>query len=518
MDSPLGVLFQDQMRRWFSARGFWVVIAAALVPTLLTGAWVLTHNSDVAVTEVTISPEEPVRGQLVFVNATVENIGDTSVDKFNFTLNLGQVQGRSLQPVAPPGRNTIEDGLEPGETATVRLNWSARPGSYYAVATADPPGANGERELTEVETLNNQKAVPLAVRYPEPDESEAPEAPDNITGNPDANQTADVAVTDVTWTPTEPRRNQTVVLEATYVNQGNVSVETNLTLSVSGSFGSVAAAETSRERTLEPDESTTVTLTWNAREGSRWVEATANVTDEGVHDPDGSNNHEAQSLTVQPVEGGEPPEPPESTTVKAFYRLILDLLYLPLLLPLLGLYYAGGLISDERRDGTLPYLLTRPLERWLLPTTKFLAGFIVSAVAVTIGLVATYLLLFQVSTTGSVAFLYGPLALSLLSLFVYGALFSLLAVLVDHPYLIGLVLVVLWEDLVGSLVPWVQNLTVKFHLSNLLNAWWNAEDLVFRTLPEWGGAKKPLAVLLASGIGFLLLAGLAMRYREFPDA
>lgn len=522
MDHPLAVLFEDQLRRWVSARGFWVVLAVTLVPAILTGAWVFTHDADVAVTEVTLTPAEPTADEMVRFEATVTNVGNVSVGEFNASLIVGtpRVQnGRVvLQPVGPPNKTTIS-GLDVGESATLDLSWRARPGAYYAAGRA-----NVDNSLKEVESFNNQKVKAFTVPHPEPGPDAGPEDPQDVTGNESATTTADVAVTDLAWTPTNPVRNQTITVEATVENPSNSSVSTTLSLNSfrqrSSRFGNqlVPGPATEREVDLAAGATETVTLQYTTIEGVQWFQAVANVTDEGVHDPDASNNNRSEHLIVQPSEPQEPPEPPESTTIKGFYRTILNLLFLPALMPFVALYYAGGLIADERRDGTLPYLLTRPLPRWLIPTSKFLAGFLVAGAATVVGLVVTYLLLFSVAGSGSITFLTGPVVLSLLSLFVYGSGFTLLAVLAERPYLLGLAFIVGWEEIVGNLVPWVENLTVDFHVANLLDAWWNAEDLVFRATPDWDAGTRPLLVLLGAGIGFLILAGLAMKHKQFPDA
>lgn len=522
MDHPLAVLFEDQLRRWASARGFWVVLAVALVPAILTGAWVFTHDSDVAVTDVTLSPADPQAEQMVTFEATITNVGEVDVGSFNASLTIGSPEEQAgsvvLRPVGPPNRTTI-DGLATGESRTLQVSWQAQPGAYYAAGRA-----NIDNTLKEVESFNNQKVRGFTVPHPEPGPDDGPEDPQDVTGNDSATATADVAVSEVTWSPQDPGRNETVTVTATYVNEGNTSADVNLTLGshrqVRSQFGSQVqpGPETSEATTLEADGSTTLSITYTTQEGVQWFQAVANVTDEDVHDPDASNNNETRSLVLQPAEPQEPPEPPESTTIKGFYRTILQLLFLPVLMPFVALYYAGGLIGDERREGTLPYLLTRPLPRWLIPTSKFLAGFLVAGAATVLGLVATYLLLFTASGTGNLAFLTGPLVLSLLSLFVYGAGFTLLAVVAERPYLLGIAFIIGWEEIVGNLVPWVENLTVDFHVGNLLDAWWNAEELVFRATPDWDAGWKPLVVLVGAGIGFLLLAGLAMKHRQFPDA
>src|SRR5688500_469929 len=86
------VLLANNFKTWVGARGFIMVIAAALVPLLLTGAWVATHQTDVAASEAMWTPEQPVEGQALNITATITNKGRFDVGPFNATLTAGSVQ------------------------------------------------------------------------------------------------------------------------------------------------------------------------------------------------------------------------------------------------------------------------------------------------------------------------------------------------------------------------------------------------------------------------------------------
>ncbi len=512
MDRPLRVLFRTQLDRWMSPKGLWLLVAAALVPVLLTGSWVVTHQADIAASDLTWSPEQPVLGDTVRFTSTVENVGDEPVDEFNASINVGVLRGNQLNVME---RNvTVVDGLDPGESRTIELTWTPRNmGSYWALAQVDEEDVVGE-----VEELNNQLPRPVTVRAPPVNESNAPTAPGNLTGPADSNDTVDAAVA-LGEIPEQPLPQRNVTLTATVSNPGDTPVtNATATLRVVRSVDNTArpvpgASTVLRISELAPGETRTLELTWRTSLGTYWVESFVAVDDQ--RDTGGDNNHATEAIQVQPVAGEEPPELQENTTLRVFYKVLLDLLYLPLLLPLVGLFFAGGVVKDEQREGTLTYLLVRPLPRWLIPATKFSSGFLVSAGAVVAGLVVTFLLIFGYADA-PISFLTAPLALSLLSLLVYGALFTLVGVLVDRPYVVGAAVVLGWEAIVGNFVPWVQNATVAYHLRNLVDAWWVADDLVFKSLPAFEDAWRPAAVLLGAAVAFLVLASVAMHRKEFP--
>jgi ABC-type transport system involved in multi-copper enzyme maturation permease subunit len=282
-------------------------------------------------------------------------------------------------------------------------------------------------------------------------------------------------------------------------------------------------AQTAQNVTLAPGESTTVSLNWTAAPGSYYLEAWVE-TPNGTRDADDANNHASAPFTVDPrlPDDLTHPKPDEKLTIKEFYGNILSFLHLTVLIPLVALFYAAGTVADAREDGSLPYLLTRPVPRWLFPPTKFLASFLVAGLAMLIGVALTYGLLFGMTVEGaSVGFLVTPLLISLFALFVYGAVFTLLGVWIERPYLIGLAFVLGWEVVAGSFVQWVSNLTIRHYILRAVtgdpdvatDGWLFDQGLQW--LPAGDVARNALFALLGIGVVALVASSIVMKRREF---
>ena len=63
-------------------------------------------------------------------------------------------------------------------------------------------------------------------------------------------------------------------------------------------------------------------------------------------------------------------------------------------MPLTALLYASGMIQDEVEEQTLTYLLMRPLPRWALYLTRFVATLLTTTLLVRAGAVALYLAIY----------------------------------------------------------------------------------------------------------------------------
>ena len=127
------------------------------------------------------------------------------------------------------------------------------------------------------------------------------------------------------------------------------------------------------------------------------------------------------------------------------------------LMPLLSLVAGTGSIGPEIDEGSIVYLLAKPLSRYSIVVTKLLVA--VGVVAV-FGVLPVFVA--GVVLTGEV----GPVTVShTLGAFVggttYAAVFLLLAVLTKNAVVIGLIYALVWESLVGGLVPGAQTLSVQ---------------------------------------------------------
>lgn len=519
MANNLVVLLANNFKAWVSARGFIMVVAAALVPLILTGAWVATHQTDVAASDVSWDPDPAVDGTRINVTALIVNKGRFDVGAFNATITIGSVSPTSTGAtlISQSTNRTRIEGLGAGESKQIFLNWTPRPGAFVVLADAD-----NSDELGEIEEFNNQKLQWLEVRYKPANLSQAPRAPGNLTGPSGATGSADLAVTALDY-PADPRSNTNITITATIRNNGPDAVtDANVTLHAGQVFSQqlFASRETKMNVSLGPGETTTVALAWNqVPPGPYWIESFVNATN--IQDPDASNNHRADPFNVH-VRVGEDakfPDPPERLTIKRFYFDILNVLHLRILLPLIGLFYAAGVLSDEREKGNLVYLLTRPVPRPLIPITKFVASFLVASVAVVAGILGTFFLLLG-TPQSDIGFLTTPLFISLISLFVYGSFFILLGVWFQRPYLIGLVWVIGWETIAGNFVPWVENLTLSHHLLTAFEGWWQVDEELHQPLlwlPKGTEALQALQWMVLAAVVFLVAAVVSMRVREFDE-
>ncbi|WP_435744162.1 ABC transporter permease subunit [Nocardioides sp. SYSU DS0663] len=167
-----------------------------------------------------------------------------------------------------------------------------------------------------------------------------------------------------------------------------------------------------------------------------------------------------------------------------------------ILMPLLSLVAGTGSIGPEIDEGSIVYLLAKPLNRYSIVLTKLLVA---TGVVVVFGVlpvaVAGVVLTGEVGSV-TVAFTLGALAAGV----AYAALFLVLAVVSRNAVVIGLIYALIWESLVGGLVPGAQALSVQQ---------WSLAVVEAVLGDAAGGLGVGAAVSLGTGLTLLVLVTVA---------
>ena len=161
---------------------------------------------------------------------------------------------------------------------------------------------------------------------------------------------------------------------------------------------------------------------------------------------------------------------PTQVNAADLYGVIVTL-YIRFLVPLAALFYATALVADEVEGKTLTYLLTRPLRRAPILAGKFAACL---ATTLTLSLPSLVLTFFLLNTArgwgtvaGSVSDLFRDMGVVALALLAYGALFTLLGVVLKRPTIPGLLFVFVWE-MVANLPGYLPRFTLTAYLRSLV--------------------------------------------------
>ncbi|MFE4826163.1 ABC transporter permease [Streptomyces sp. NPDC056672] len=127
------------------------------------------------------------------------------------------------------------------------------------------------------------------------------------------------------------------------------------------------------------------------------------------------------------------------------------------MVPLIGVIAGTGSIGPEIDDGSIVYLLSKPVKRSSIIFTKLIVAI---AVTMAFSAVPTFIAGYVLNGNGqqiAVAYTVAALVASI----AYSALFLLLGTVSRHAVVIGLVYALVWETLFGSLVAGARTLSVQ---------------------------------------------------------
>lgn len=144
--------------------------------------------------------------------------------------------------------------------------------------------------------------------------------------------------------------------------------------------------------------------------------------------------------------------------------LVFSNLGLAVILPLTALIVGSSALGLEIDDGTITHLLTKPLPRSEIITAKLAVAWLVTTAATAIPLAIAALI------AGSGALALGLVVGTALAALAYSAVFLALSVMTKRPVAVGLLYIVLWENLLVSFVDGARVFSIRQHATAVADA------------------------------------------------
>lgn len=148
----------------------------------------------------------------------------------------------------------------------------------------------------------------------------------------------------------------------------------------------------------------------------------------------------AEALGAEPSDWGQP--------------VILGL-GLGVVLPVLALVVGAGVLGSEIDDGTISHILAKPVPRREIIFSKLVVAVLVLAVTVGVPLYAVGLI------AGSTRLGLGLAVGACLGAAAYGTLFLTLSLVTRRPVLLGLIYVLIWENLLSNVLSGTRTVSIR---------------------------------------------------------
>jgi|SoiMethySBSTD1v2_1073268.scaffolds.fasta_scaffold28000_1 ABC-2 type transport system permease protein len=174
---------------------------------------------------------------------------------------------------------------------------------------------------------------------------------------------------------------------------------------------------------------------------------------------------------------------------------------LTVVLPLVALIAGTSVLAAEVDDGSIVYLLAKPISRHTIVVSKY-----VVALTATILFTTLPIMLAGAIMTGELRGAIGYAAGALLGAFAYSAIFLLLSAVTRHAVAAGLLYVLIWEGLLGGLLTGVRWLSVGAWSTSLADSIVTDDILTKPVSPAYA-----IIATLVVTVGAVWLAGDRLR-------
>jgi ABC-2 type transport system permease protein len=149
--------------------------------------------------------------------------------------------------------------------------------------------------------------------------------------------------------------------------------------------------------------------------------------------------------------------------------VVFSSLGLSVILPLTALIVGSSVLGLEIDDGTITHLLTKPLPRSEIVLSKLAVAWLVTTVATGVPLAASAL----IAGSGSLA--VGLVIGAAVGGLAYSALFLALSAMAKRPVAVGLVYLVLWENILVTYVSGARVFSVRQHATTIADSIGNTQ-------------------------------------------
>jgi ABC-2 type transport system permease protein len=147
--------------------------------------------------------------------------------------------------------------------------------------------------------------------------------------------------------------------------------------------------------------------------------------------------------------------------------------FIPFLIPIAAMAVGIPAIGEQVEDGTIVFMWTRPIKRRAIYLGRLFAAQIVSTVLMSGSLALCFLIMVSEGTsviTFDFLKLYVTTFMIIgLGAFTYSAVFAAMGTFFKKPVLPAILLAFGWENLVTNIPARVQELSLRFHLQNLID-------------------------------------------------
>ena len=187
-------------------------------------------------------------------------------------------------------------------------------------------------------------------------------------------------------------------------------------------------------------------------------------------------------------------------SVMRFTRSAFDTVDMTILLPLVAILFGSGAFGAEADEGTLAYLLAKPIPRWVVVMGKALAAVLLSVVLTGVSTAIAGVIAIVPEGADGVAATEAMVLAVVVGSLCYASLFLAVSLFTRRALVIGIGYMLVWEGAMSLLLPGIANLSIRQYALGAASA-------IFKLPIETARLSADTAITLAA---ILLVASLGI--------
>ncbi len=206
--------------------------------------------------------------------------------------------------------------------------------------------------------------------------------------------------------------------------------------------------------------------------------------------------------------------------ILSIYQGLTVTLAMVLAFPIASIVISTAALGEERKGHTMPFLVLKPVSRWVIAAAVEVAAILACFVVMAIGVIATWIV--AAGYLGDWDIGWPALVAIALQAISTAALFVPVGLLVSRATLVGLAYLFIWETIIASVVAgFSASSTFRITISGYADIaqltpdiFSTVDELLGNVLPGLGGATAKVMVLATVSI---LLTGLLLKRRDLAE-
>ena len=179
--------------------------------------------------------------------------------------------------------------------------------------------------------------------------------------------------------------------------------------------------------------------------------------------------------------------------VDGFASSVLDVFSVTMLLPIVAVLFGTAAFGAEIEDGTIVYLLAKPISRWVVIVGKLIGATALTALLTMVSVSIAGLIALVPQGEHGMAALIGFLAAMAVGSVCYVSFFMALSLFTRRALMIGIFYFLIWEGLLSSLLAGIANFSIRQYSLGVATAFFPMSGQEARLTP---GTALPLAAIL----------------------